>query len=286
MSPSAPSTRMIDTHQHLWMLSERRYDWIVPENNPLHADFGPADIASDAEAAGITDTVLVQANDTYEDTFYMLSVAATESRVKGVVGWVPLDRPAEAKAALDLYAQSPYLVGLRALTHTYEDPKWILGEDVASTLALLAPRGLTLDYVVTNHIHFDNAVELAKRHPSLKIVIDHLAKPTIAAGETEQWTAQIKAAAAQPNIAIKLSGLATESAEGWTAEDWQPYVDHSIACFGADRVMLGSDWPVLILAGDFGRVWDAQLETLADLSAQDQEQIHWRTAATFYGLEE
>jgi L-fuconolactonase len=106
-------TAMIDTHQHLWMMSERAYDWIVPAYGPLYADFGPEDVAEDVVAAGITGTVLVQAADTYEDTFYMMSVAKRHPNVKGVVAWAPLDRSAEAEAALDLYALSPVVKGVR-----------------------------------------------------------------------------------------------------------------------------------------------------------------------------
>lgn len=282
--PNLP-TRMVDTHQHLWVISERAYDWIVPAYGPLFADFGPEDVADDADAAGVTDTVLVQAADTYEDTFYMLSVAASEERVKGVVAWAPLDRPREAEAALDLYARSPFVKGVRALTHTYEDPRWILREDVTESIALLAPRGLALDYVCTTPDHLDLVPELARRHPDLKIVIDHLAKPGIAAGAWEPWATQMSAASECPNVYVKISGLNTASGAEWTAADWQPYVDHVLAAFTADRAMLGSDWPVLILAGDFTRVWAAQLETIAGRTEAEQEAIRWGTAAAVYGLD-
>lgn len=276
--------RVVDSHQHLWMISERAYDWIVPEYGPLNADFGPQDIARDAEAAGITATVLVQAADTYEDTFYMLSVAAREDRVKGVVAWAPLARAAEAEAAIDLYARSPFVKGLRALTHTYDDPRWILREDVGGVLGLLAARGLTLDYVCTTREHVAVVTELAQRHPDLTLIVDHLAAPDIKSRDLGQWGDQILALSANPNVHMKLSGLSTSSEAGWTAADWQPYVDHVLGAFTADRVMLGSDWPVSILGGDFADVWAAQLETIAGRSAEERDAVTWRTASRVYGL--
>jgi L-fuconolactonase len=283
-TPLSP-TVVVDTHQHLWMLSERAYDWIVPAYGPLYADFAPEDVADDAAAAGVTATVLVQAADTYEDTFYMLSVAGRVESVKGVVGWVPLDRPGEAEAALDLFAQSPWIKGVRALTHTYDDPRWILGDDVSASISLLASRGLTLDYVCTSPEHLELVPELARRHPQLRIVIDHLAKPDIKNKAWEPWASQIAAAAAEPNVYVKISGLNTASDTDWSAADWQPYVDHAIDHFTADRVMLGSDWPVLILAGDFARVWAAQREVISSRSQAEQDAILCGTASAFYGLQ-
>jgi L-fuconolactonase len=276
---------VVDTHQHLWLLSERAYDWITPAAGALYADFGPEQVADDAASAGITGTVLVQAADTYEDTFYMLSVAEREPRVKGVVGWVPLDRPAEARAALDLYALSPWIKGLRALTHDYEDPRWILRDTVTASLSLLADRGLTLDYVCTSSDHLAVVVELARRHPQVNIVIDHMAKPDIRGKAWEPWASQMAEAAEEPNVYVKISGLNTASGPDWTAADWQPYVDHVLECFSANRTMLGSDWPVLVLAGDFARVWSAQRETISSRSVAEQNAILFGTASAFYGLE-
>ena len=285
MSELHQPAHMVDTHQHLWIRSERAYDWIVPEYGPLYADFGPEDVAADVAAAGVTATVLVQAADTYEDTFYMLSVAKAVPVVKGVVGWVPFDRRAEAEAALDVYAGSPYLRGVRALTHTYADPRWILGEDVAASIDLLAPHELTLDYVSVTDEHLGALPELARRHPDLTIVLDHMAKPPIADTGWQPWADLFAAAAVEPNVRVKLSGLNTASAAGWTASDWQPYVDHAVATFGTKRMMLGSDWPVSTLAGDFQGVWLAQREVIAGLSTDEQDDVLYRTAAETYSLD-
>jgi L-fuconolactonase len=275
---------MIDTHQHLWKVSERAYDWISPDDGILHGDFGPEDVAADIAAAGITGTVLVQAADTYEDSFYMLSVASTVPTIVGVVAWAPLDRTAEATAALDLYATSPWVKGIRVLNHTYEDPRWLVRPDATETISLLAPRRLALDVVSVIDEHLELLPELSSRHPDLTIVIDHMAKPPIATKGWEPWASLIAVAAAAPNVTVKLSGLNTASAEGWTFEDWKPYVDHIVAAFGADRVMLGSDWPVALLAGDFVRVWRAQREVISHLAESEQDDILYRTAQRVYNL--
>src|SRR4051812_20605195 len=242
-------SQMIDTHQHLWKPSERRYEWLDDAGLPLNADFGPEDVVAEVTAAGITSTVLVQAADTYEDTFYMLSVAARTPVVRGVVAWAPLDRTEEASAALELYSASPMVRGIRVLNHNYEDPRWLLRPEVEATLRLLPGRGLALDVVSVLPEHLQMLVELAARHPELTIVLDHLAKPDIAGSGWEPWASLLAEAAAQPNVNVKLSGLNTASAPGWTWHDWQPYVDHAVTHFGSHRMMLGSDWPVSTLAG-------------------------------------
>lgn len=276
--------QMIDTHQHLWKPSERRYEWLDAAGLPLNADFGPEDVAADVAAAGITTTVLVQAADSYEDTFYMLSVAARVPVVRGVVAWAPLDRAAEAEAALDLYVASPVVRGIRVLNHNYADPRWLLRRDVDAALRLLAPRGLALDVVSVLPEHLIMLAELAQRHPELTIVLDHLAKPDIAGKGWEPWATLIADVAARPNVSVKLSGLNTASAHGWTFSDWLPYVDHVVEHFGSERIMLGSDWPVSTLAGDFAGVWKAQREVIAHLTHAQQDDILFRTAIRAYSL--
>ncbi|AMB59779.1 amidohydrolase family protein [Microterricola viridarii] len=277
--------QMIDAHQHLWKISERRYDWITEDAGILNADFGPEDVEADARTAGVTGTVLVQAAETYDDTFYMLSVAASSPTVLGVVGWVPLDRTAEAVAALALYAQAPALKGIRVLSHDRADPNWMLREDVAATIAEISRLGLALDYVTGGPDRLAILPELARRHPQLTIVLDHLGKPDIAGNGFEAWAEAIAPCAAAPNVVVKLSGLNTVSGPDWTVADWRPYVDRAVALFGSERLMLGSDWPVSLLNGDFGGVWLALRESIAGLSSAQQDDILYRTAVRAYSLE-
>ncbi|GAB3123391.1 amidohydrolase family protein [Glaciibacter psychrotolerans] len=275
---------MIDSHLHLWKPAERAYSWI-PAGTVLDDEFGPERARPELQAAGVDGAVLVQAADSYEDTFYMLSVAAKHPEIAGVVGWVPLDRPAEAEAALELFRHSPVFAGVRNLTHDYADELWIMQPAVTETLELLVRHRLTLDVVCTTPQHLDNVAALAMRHPQLTIVLDHLANPGIADEAWEPWADQMAAVAAHPNVIVKYSGVTTSLAgRVWTAASWQRYLDHVLAAFGADRIMMGSDWPVSLLGGDYQQVWAAQLDGLAGLTDAERRAITHDTAARTYAL--
>ena len=282
--------RVIDSHQHLWMMSERAYSWIAPEYGPLYDDFSPERLAPEIPASGVTDSILVQAADTYEDTFYMLDIAAHSDFVKGVVGWVPFDRPNEARAALEVLKKSPYFKGVRNLSHDYSNPKyesddkWITRPAVLETIAMVEKAGLALDYVAVNPAHVDNVPVLAAKFPNLKIVVDHFAKPGIADKTWEPWATQMTALAKHKNVYMKFSGLNTASAPGWTVADWQPYVDFMVKTYGANRVMMGGDWPVIVLGNTYVEVWKAQVEVISGYSESDQDWITHKTAKAFYNL--
>jgi L-fuconolactonase len=284
------SRELIDTHQHLWVPSERAYSWITPDFGPLYDDFTPERLAPEIPDSGVTGSVLVQAADTYEDTFYMFDIAARYPFVQGLVGWVPFDRTDEARAALDVFTKNKYFKGVRNLTHDYSnskygsDDQWILRPEVLETLALVERAGLSLDYVAVNSAHIENVPELARNFPTLKIVIDHFAKPDIKNKVMEPWASLMAKAAEHPNVYAKLSGLNTASDANWTFEDWQPYVDHIVNVYSADRVMMGGDWPVAILAGTYTSVWKAQVDVIAKYSSDQQEWLRSGTAKKFYNL--
>lgn len=284
------SKELIDTHQHLWVMSERAYDWIEPSFGPLYDDFSPERLAPEIAASGVTGSVLVQAADTYEDTFYMLSVAHKSDFVRGIVAYVPLDRPRETGAALDLYKRDSYIKGIRNLTHNYADKKyesddqWILRPVVQESLALVEQSGLSMDYVAVNPGHIGTIPILAKNFPNLKIVIDHIAKPDIKGKGWEPWASLMQEAAKFPNVYAKISGLNTASAVGWTVADWQPYIDLIVASYGPERTMLGGDWPVIVLMNNYVEVWKAQIAAILKFSASDQEWMRHKTAKHFYNL--
>jgi len=275
---------LVDTHLHLWERSKFDYSWIT-SGSELDADFTPEVIAPAIEEAGVTSAVLVQVGDFLEDSMHMLSLAEHWPFIAGVVGWIPLDEPTPARALLDIYQLGGYLKGIRCLSHDYADVTWMVRESVQGGIRLLEPAGLTLDLVCVTERHLANAGEIARLHPELKIVIDHLAKPDIAHDEWEPWASQIRDVAECDNVYIKLSGLNTASRPGaWSASDWQPYVNHTLECFTPARMMLGSDWPVASVDGDYVGVWKAQLETIAHLSLDEQKLIEAETATSFYDL--
>lgn len=275
---------VIDTHQHLWVRSERAYDWITPDFGVLYNDFRQEDVSDDIRSAGVTESVLVQAADTYDDTFYMLSVAREFGHIRGLVGWVPFDRTTEAHEAIELFGTQSLIKGFRNLTHNYPDPLWILQPNCLETLKLLASRNFTLDMVSVNSEHNQAVAQLADALPELPIVVDHMAKPNVGDKAWEPWANEMAELAKRPQVYVKHSGLNTASGDNWSAGDWQPYVDHCLKYFGPERMMLGSDWPVSLLAGDYLSVWAAQMETISALSTDEQAQITWKTANRFYRL--
>ena len=275
---------VIDTHQHLWVRSERNYEWITPESGIIYNDFRPEDVIDDVSKAGITSTILVQAADNYDDTFYMISVARRVASIAGVVGWVPLNKTDEDEAALKIFKREKIIKGFRNLTHNYEDPHWILRSDVTSTLEIMTGLGFTLDMVSVNSDHNRAIEELAIRHPGLKIAVDHMSKPPIAEKGWSPWAEELERLSRHRNVFCKISGLNTASSPDWTFKDWQPYVDHIVRCFGSNRLMLGSDWPVSLLNGDFARVWQAQRDVISNFSTEQQDDIYFRSATRFYSL--
>ena len=282
---------LIDSHQHLWVMSEREYSWIEPSYGPLFDDFTPERLAPEIPESGVTSSILVQAADSYEDTFYMLDVAAHSAFVRAVVAWVPFDRPNEARAAIDIFAKNPLVKGFRNLSHDFSNPKynnddaWILRPAVLETLSYIEKAGLTMDYVSVSPAQTKNVVTLAKKFPKLKIIVDHFAKPPIAAKEMEPWASSMKEIAAFPNVYTKLSGLNTASdLENWTVADWQPYVDLMVETFGVERIMMGGDWPVIVLGNSYVEVWKAQLEVIEKFSSDQKVWLKSKTAKSVYNL--
>jgi L-fuconolactonase len=277
--------RRIDSHQHIWRVSERTYSWITPEYESLLRDFELGEIISELDDSVIVASVLIQAADTYEDTLFMVSQARSFPRVAGIVGWVPLDRPEEAAVALDLYGTIPIIKGIRNLTHDYADPRWIGKAECVETLTDLSMRNLSLDFVSTTPDHLDSLRTVATRIPRLRIVLDHMANPPIMGGDWNTWALQMREISELPNVWCKLSGLSTGSPKPWSAGMWQKSVDHCLSVFGPQRMMMGSDWPVLTLAGDFVSTWQAQEQTLELLGDGDRDYVLFHTAKSFYRLD-
>lgn len=272
----------VDAHQHFWDLASGRYDWPTEREGPIFRTFGPADLAPELEAAGIDRTVLVQTTDSTADTDSMLDVAARHAFVAGVVGWVPLRDAAALEAELERL--DGRLCGVRHLIHREADPAWMLRPDVGAGLDRLAHDGLPFDVVAVFPDHLALVPEIARRHPDLVLVIDHLAKPPFRADGWDAWSAQIRDAAAEPTVRAKLSGLDTAAGAGWTVEELRPAFDLALEAFGAERLLFGSDWPVARLVSSYGDVVRATQTLIDGLSSGEQAQIMGDTAMEVYGL--
>lgn len=274
---------MIDAHQHFWTPARGDYGWLTPDDPVLYRDYGPEDLAPLMGRAGVTSSVLVQAAPTVEETHFLLEIAARTDWVAGVVGWVALDR-AGVEADLDALGEHPALLGIRPMIQDIADDDWMLGTSVAPGLRALTARGLTFDALVHPR-HLRRVCELLDRHPDLRLVVDHAAKPDIRSGAIDAWARDIARLADETPAFCKLSGLVTEAASDWQVEDLRPVVDHVVACFGPGRLMWGSDWPVVELGGGYERWWAATQSLLAGLEDEARRAISGGTAASFYGLE-
>ncbi len=273
---------MIDAHQHFWRLDRGDYGWLTPDLAELYRDFEPEHLAPLLQGAGIARTIAVQAAPTVAETRHLLALAATNPWVAGVVGWVALDAPDAPDALAALSGEGP-LVGVRPMIQDLPDDDWMLGPSLAPGLAALAQLGLRFDALVLPR-HLSNLLRLLEQHPELSVVIDHGAKPDIAAGAFDDWARDIARIARDTGAVCKLSGLVTEAGADWCMERLRPYVDHLLACFGPDRLLWGSDWPVVNLAGGFARWREASLELLAPLTEAERRGILGDNAARFYGL--
>ena len=273
----------VDAHHHVWSLARGDYGWITPALPLLHRDFGLADLTPLREAAGVTTTVLVQAAPTVAETRFLLQVAKDSGGVvKGVVGWVDL-AAADAIPTLTRLARDPLLKAIRPMLQDLPDPAWILRADVGRALAALPRLGLRFDALV-KPAQLPALLPMLDAHPDLAVVIDHAAKPDIAAGMWEPWARSMRAAAANPRVRCKLSGLITEAGPGWTIETLRPYFDFLLECFGAQRMMWGSDWPVVNLGGSYQRWYATTVALMAGLTPQQRAAIMGGTAQRFYGL--
>jgi L-fuconolactonase len=277
---------IVDTHQHFWNLEREPMPWMRPTHAPIARTFEPADLRPLLDACGIDSTILVQAACTDADTDAMFQQADANAWIGAVTAWVDFTNPQRARTRLDRLAQRPKLRGVRHLIHEEDDPHWILRENVLESIALLQERRLVLELVCVYPRHLGDVPELAQRFPDLTIVIDHLGKPPLLTPRMADWTTLMQQAAAQGNVAAKISGLNTVLAsDGWTGSDLRDAVEVAVECFGPDRLMWGSDWPYSLLNGDYERVWRETVEVVTEVSGDDAtRRILEDTPARLYRL--
>lgn len=285
-----PMTQPItDAHIHIWDFKKAAYDWLKNDTSILHRDYAMEELETDRRQAGIAAGLLVQAANNREDTAWMLEVAGKTDWIKGVVGWLPLLEPEATESVLAAdYPANPYFKGVRHLVHDEPDPRWLLQPPVLESLGLLAEYGLPYDMVGVIPAHIETALQVMERKPGLRLVLDHLNQPPIAARERfGRWGSLMKAAAQHPQCYVKISGLGTASGNpaGWAADDIQPYIEFVLQHFGPDRCCCGGDWPVSLLAGSYAATWQRYRQVLEKLlSPADLEKVYRQTAAAFYKL--
>jgi L-fuconolactonase len=270
----------IDAHHHLWTVARGDYGWLTPDLAPIYRDFALPDLAPHRAAAGIEGTILVQAAPTEAETRFLLEIAEAAEVVRGVVGWTDFDAP-DSAARIDALSARKLLVGLRPMVQDIDDDDWLLRPALAPQLKAMAQAGLVFDALVKPR-HLPRLLQVVDRHPDLTFVLDHCGKPHLATGEIATWRRDVARLAERPNIVCKLSGLVTEAKPDWQIADLRPAVDHVCACFSPQRMLWGSDWPVVDLAGGYAKWLAAAEALLADLSPDEKADVFGGSAARVY----
>ncbi len=259
---------------------------MTEEHAPIAKRFGPAELAPLLVAAGVTHTIVVQGAALDADTDAILAHAEATPWVAAVVAWLDLDTPAAARARLDELVGRPLVRGIRPLIHQEPDPHWILRSAVLESLELVARAGLLLELPVVWPRHFDDVAELARTFRRLTIVVDHLGKPPLGTTEMGAWATKLQAVARFPNVCAKISGLETAaSTRASTAKDLVPAVEAAVECFGPERLLGGSDWPVCLLHGDYAGTWRRTVDAIERVAPEHRDRILGGTARSLYRIE-
>jgi L-fuconolactonase len=273
---------LIDAHFHSWQLARGDYAWLTPQMGSIYRDVAVPDWQRVAVPLGINGGVLVQAAPTEAETQHLLALADMHACVLGIVGWVDFLAP-DAMQRIEALARHPRLKGLRPMLQDIADPDWVLQPAVQPALEAMAHLGLVFDALI-KPVHLPRIVALAQRHPQLTIVIGHAAKPSIATAQWQPWADDLARLAAETSATCKLSGLMTEAGPQMPIDAHRSYSAHVLACFGPQRVMWGSDWPVLEMCSTYGVWWQECQALTAALDAQERDLIFGGNAQRVYRL--
>lgn len=271
---------IVDAHFHCWQLARGDYGWLTPALAPIHRDVSIADWQAQAGRCGITAGVLVQAAPTQAETTFLLDQAEHNDAVLGVVGWADL-QAADAPRHIARLAARPKLKALRPMLHDLPDPAWMLQPALGPALRSMVENGLAFDALVRPR-HLNALRQLCRRHPDLRVVVDHAAKPDIAANRWQPWADALARLAEQTTTACKLSGLLTEAGPAPRADAARRCAGHALACLGPQRVLWGSDGPVVERAASYGGWWDETQVLLQACDANQRAAILRGTARRVY----
>lgn len=275
----------VDSHLHMWDAAHTPQPWMAAEHAAIAKPFGPSDVVPLIQRNGIDSVIVVQGACLDSDTDYILDESEACEWIGAVTAWVAINDPHRAAARLDALATRSKFRAVRHLSHGEPD-HWLVQPEVLECIAMLEQRELILEIPVVFPRHFDDVVTLAERFPQLCIVIDHLGKPPIGSAEMARWELELRETAAYANVVAKVSGLNTALAwADWTADDLRPSIAVALDCFGPERLMCGSDWPVALLNGDYDRVWATTAGVLAELAPDHTEALLGGNASRVYRLD-
>ena len=277
-----PSER-IDAHHHLWKYSKEEYPWMLEGMEAIRRDFLVGELKQAMEAGRIDGVVTVQARQSLVETEWLLNLTRHRRFMRGVVGWVPLTHPAVG-SHLERFSANPKLKAVRHVLHDEPDDCYMLRSDFNRGVALLKKFGLRYDILIFER-HLHQTLEFVDRHPQVTFVVDHVAKPQIKAHVVSPWRENMRELARRENVYCKLSGMVTEAAwRTWTESDLRPYIDIALECFGAQRLMFGSDWPVALVACSYKKWVEVVERATTSLSPSEKESLFGGTAKQAYGL--
>lgn len=250
----------------------------------LKRDFLPGDLQPLLVSSGFDGSIAVQARQNLEESRWLLELAESHDFIKGVVAWVDLRSP-DLPAQLERFSKHPKLVGVRHVVHDEPDDEFMLRPDFRRGIACLAEFGLTYDLLLFPK-HLPVAVKLVEEFPGQPFVLDHIAKPVIAEGRIAPWRENLQTLAEFPNVSCKLSGMVTEAKwHHWQERDFHPYLEIVIDAFGPERVMIGSDWPVCTLSGDYPSTLHIVTAYVRRFSPAVQAAMLGANCARFYGIQ-
>jgi L-fuconolactonase len=273
----------IDSHQHFWIYEPQKHDWIDNSMSVIRKDFLPIDLQIVYQENDIDGCIAVQADQTLDETNFLLALANEYDFIKGIVGWVDL-RAENIEDVLKHYSQFEKIKGFRHIVQGEPDHNFLLRPNFLRGIAALEKHNFTYDLLIFPH-QLGAALELVKRFPNQKFIIDHIAKPYIKDGFFEGWANLMLAIAAYSNVYCKLSGMTTEADyNSWTVAQIKPYMELVLKAFGSDRVLFGSDWPVCLVAGKYAETKEVVTQFIAFLSPDEQNCIMGQNAINFYNL--
>lgn len=274
---------IIDAHQHFWKYHPEKHGWIDDAMKRIRQDFLPEDLKKVYTKHNIDGCVAVQADQTLEETDFLLQLAGENTFIKGVVGWADLLADNLA-SVLEAYQEYEVLKGFRHIVQGEPDPNFILRNGFLKGISQLEKYGFTYDILVFPH-QLGAVLEFVRKFPDHKLVLDHIAKPYIKDGFYDGWAVLMAEISKQDNVYCKLSGMVTEADfQTWTPKQITPYMELVLEAFGPERIMFGSDWPVCLVAGNYAEVKDLVTDFIGNLTLHEQAAIMGENAVRFYGL--
>lgn len=274
---------MIDSHQHFWQYDKIKDAWITDDMSVIQRSFMPNDLEPVLKENGMEGCVAVQADQSETETEFLLTLAQKHDFIKGVVGWINFCG-ADIEERLAHFSSYDKLKGFRHIVQSEPEDDFLLRDDFCNGISKLKQFGYTYDILVYPK-HLPYALTFVKQFPNQPFVIDHIAKPDIKNGDFDTWKNQMQNIAHFSNVYCKISGLVTEHGlKNWEISDFKPYIDTIMECFGIDRVMFGSDWPVCLLGATYKQCCDILEENTQQLTSLEKQKLWGLNAKKFYSL--